>query len=83
MSEVEAIKLVLPRRVIQALELAAQRRHKTESEIVVEAVQSYLERAATIDPLFGLFADEPELIDHVTDEAMRQREMMRLRMTPG
>lgn len=79
MGDVEAINLVFPRGVFQALELAAQQRRKTESEIVVEAVEAYLGRAATLDPLVGLFADEPELIDRVTDEVMRQRELTPLR----
>ncbi len=75
MSDVQAINLLLPRRVYQALELAARQTHKTETELVIEAVESYLKRAAKIDPLLGLFADEVELIDHVTAEAMRDREI--------
>jgi hypothetical protein len=81
MTQTQAIELVLPPKTLLALKQAAERHHKTETELLVEAVESYLERGAGIDPLLGLFADDAELIDRVTGDALHSRENTPLRVT--
>ncbi len=80
MSDTMAIELVLPKSTYLALRQAAIQKHKTEAELVVEAIQAYLARLAEIDPLLGLFADESELMDSITMEAMHSRERTPLRL---
>ncbi len=66
-------KLSLPTDTFQALQRAALREQKTESELALEAIRSYLKSRDIIDPLIGLFADEPKLMDEITEAAMRSR----------
>ncbi len=80
MSESIEIQLALPERVYVVLKQVAEERHKSEAEVAVEAIQAYLE-PSTKDGLLGLFADEPELIDQITEEAMQNRENTPLRIT--
>ncbi len=75
------IELVLPERTYIALKQAAEEKHKSEAEVAVEAIQAYLEPAPAKDGLLGLFSDEPELIDRITEEAMQNRENTPLRIT--
>ncbi len=78
MSDTHAIQLELPNQTYLALKQAAQKNHRSESELLIEAVQQYLEQLARIDPLLGLFADEADLIDRVTADALRDREVAQL-----
>jgi len=73
MSDTMAIELVLPKSIYLALAQAAEQKKKTEAELVVEAIQAYLEQFPQIDRLLGLFADEPELIDSIATDAMQSR----------
>ena len=60
--------------IFLALERAAKREHKTKWELAAEAILVYLERLGMNKPIIGLFADQPELIDTVTELAMQLRE---------
>lgn len=66
-------------------------RFSTKDQVVTEALEHFklattaLEQvgqaaAAARDPLLGLFADEPELMDEVVESAMRDREVRPLRL---
>lgn len=66
-------ELVLPEDTYQALAEAAKKEHKTAGELAVEAIESYLSRLKSIDPLLGLFADEEDLIDAVAEDAAQSR----------
>jgi hypothetical protein len=79
MSDTHAIQFELPNQTYLALKQAAQKNHRPESELLIEAVQQYLEQLAKIDPLLGLFADDAELIDRVSADALRNRETLPLR----
>ena len=79
MSNTQAIELVLPHRTYLALKQAAEQEKKSETELAVEAIQAYLDRLARIDPLLGLFADDPALIDSIAADALRDRESTPLR----
>ena len=80
MNEPTIIELSLPPETYGALEQAAQRAHKTAKEIAVAAIESYLKQLATIDPLLGLFADEPDLIQQVIEDALNTRGTTPLRL---
>jgi len=81
MSDTTVVELVLPKSTYMTLRQAAEQRKKTEAELVTEAVQMYLTQWANSDPLLGLFADEPELMDSVTQQAMQDRERVPLRLS--
>jgi hypothetical protein len=71
---------MLPQSTYLALKRAAEQKRKTETELAVEAIQAYLDRLTHIDPLLGLFADDPALIDSIASDAMRERESTPLRV---
>lgn len=75
------LQLQLPEDTYRALQKAAAQAHKTEAEIALDAIQAYLSQLSRIDPLLGLFAHDPELIDQVEADAMRSREGAVLRVT--
>jgi hypothetical protein len=79
MTETTTLAVNLPTTTYEALQQAAERTHKTTSEIALEAIDTYLQRLGGIDPLLGLFADEPDLIQQTLDDAMRSRETTSLR----
>ncbi len=75
----KAIQLDLPENTYSALKRAAEKNHKTEAELALEAIEAYLKTLAGIDPLLGLFADKIELVDSIGEEIMRVRESVPLR----
>ena len=81
MSDTAVIELVLPKSTYITLQRAAEQRKKTETELAIEAIRLYLVQSARVDPLLGLFADELELVDNVTQEAMQSREKTPLRLS--
>jgi len=76
-----AIELKLPERTYAALRQAAAQSQKTESEVALDAIQSYLAQITAIDPLLGMFADDPVLIDQVEADAMQSREQAKWRLS--
>ena len=80
MDDTKALELVLPASTYLALKQAAEQKKKTEVELILEAIQKYLVQLAQIDPILGLFADEPELMDEVAADVMRGREGTPLRL---
>jgi hypothetical protein len=74
MSDTMVIELALPNSTYLELKQAAQQKHTTEAELAVEAVRAYLTQWTKIDPLLGLYADEPELADSIMQDAMQSRE---------
>jgi predicted DNA-binding antitoxin AbrB/MazE fold protein len=51
----------------------------TEVIVTLREASSAKEPRAPVDPLLGLMADEPELLDEVVEEAMAARESHPLR----
>jgi hypothetical protein len=80
MSETIAVSLGLPKHLYQALQRTARQLHKSEADLVSAALESYLVKPAADDPLLGLFADDPGLIDQVAQQAMQDRERIPLRL---
>jgi len=74
------IEIVLPESTYQALRQAAEEKHKTESELAADAIRAYFEPEGLQVSLLGLFADEPNLIDQITEKAMQTRETAALRL---
>ncbi len=55
-------------------------RFPTRDQVVRQALEEFkLRHMPPHDPLLGLFADEPELMDEVVEAAMRDRETRPLR----
>lgn len=79
MTETTTLAVNLPATIYEALQQAAERSHKTTSEIALEAIDSYLQRPSGVDALLGLFADEPELVQNALEDVMQSRETARLR----
>jgi len=80
MANTTAIELMLSQATYQALQRAAQRSHKSETEVALEAIESYLKSLSAIDPLLGLFANEPEVIERAAEEALTSRETTPFRL---
>ncbi len=67
-------ELKLPARIYSALREAAAKTRKSEEEVALDAIQAYLAQIDDVDPLMGLFADEPDLIEQIVASAMNDRE---------
>ncbi len=60
----------------ERVEVTIKRNEEKEEE-------EFIARPTPENPLLGLFADEPELIDEIMEDAMRQRETRPLRSSGG
>jgi len=57
-------------------------RFSTKDQVVREALEHFKQTSMPAhDPLLGLFADEPELMDEIVESAMKDRETRPLRLT--
>ena len=74
------IQLTLPETTYLSLTRAAEQENKTAVELAVEVIETYFNRLKDIDPLLGLFADEPELIDQMVEDVMLTRSSTPLRL---
>jgi hypothetical protein len=74
------MQLQLTDRTYRALRQAAARSQKTEDQVLLDALQDYLAKTAVANPLLGLFADDPALLDAVTEAALLDREQSQLRL---
>lgn len=73
MDKLIELQVTLPSDTFTALQRAAQRQNKSEAEFARDAIRAYLENLGIDDPLIGMFSDEPELIDEITESAMQAR----------
>lgn len=74
MNALVELTLSLPVDTFQALERASVRERKTASDVALEAIRTYLGQLDVNEPLIGLFVDEPQLVDEITETAMQLRE---------
>ncbi|MBK8985523.1 MAG: hypothetical protein IPM39_05490 [Chloroflexi bacterium] len=72
--------LQLTDRTYRALRQAAARSQKTEDQVLLDALQDYLAKTAVANPLLGLFADDPALLDAVTEATLLDREQSQFRL---
>ena len=75
------LELNLPKHTYLALKQAASQSQKTEVEVALDAIQAYLANLSQIDPLLGLFVDDPDIIDHLELDIMNSREQSQLRLS--
>ena len=80
MTENISFQVSLPKTTYQALKRVARKKHKSESDIMLDALRAYLDQLAKVDPLLGMFADEADLMDEVVIYAMKTRESIPLRI---
>ena len=83
MPENISFRVSFPKRTYQALKRIAKKRHKSESDILLDALRAYLDQLAKVDPFLGMFADESDLMDEVVAYAMQTRESTPLRIHEG
>ena len=83
MPENISFRVSFPKRTYQALKRIAKKRHKSESDILLDALRAYLDQLAKVDPFLGMFADESDLMDEVVTYTMRSRESTPLRIHEG
>jgi hypothetical protein len=70
-------------RVYQALKRVAKKAHKSESDILLDALGAYLDQLAKVDPFLGMFAEDADMMDEVVTYAMRTRVSIPLRIHGG
>ncbi len=75
------LELNLSKQTYLALQQAASQWQKTEVEIALDAIKAYLANLTQIDPLLGLFVDEPEMIAQLEADIMKTRETAVIRLT--
>ena len=83
MSENVSFQVSLPKTTYQALKRVAKKKHKSESDILLDALRAYLDLLAKVDPFLGMFANEADLVDEVVAYAMQTRESTPLRIHEG
>jgi hypothetical protein len=80
---VETIELQLDEQTLAHARRLAAARHVSVEELLKEAL-SHLGVPPTVeDPITGMFADEPELLDQIVEEAMQARERDPFRLSSG
>ena len=77
------IKLQLDERTVERARHVAIAHDSTLEALVGEIVEMVAGTQATDDPLLGMFAQEPELINQVTESAMLARQVASLRLPNG
>jgi len=83
MTESVSFQVSLPKTAYQALKRVAKKTHKSESDIMLDALRAYLNHLAKVDPFLGMFADDADMMDEVVTYAMRTRETTPLRIHEG
>ena len=79
----ETIELHLDEQTLEhARQLAAARQVSVE-ELLKEALSRMRAPSTTDDPITGMFANEPELLDQIVEEAMQARERDPFRLSDG
>jgi hypothetical protein len=70
----QTIELRLDDETLARLRRLAEARGVSVEDLLREAIRRLPDISSADDRLMGLFADEPELLDQVVEEAMRARE---------
>ncbi len=69
----EKIELQLDEKTLEKAHWLAKSRHCDLSQLITDAIDQLAVTEADNYPLLGLYADEPELIDEILEEIMRDR----------
>ena len=75
----EKVEIFLDTPTRERAQRLARARGYTLEELLKQIIEQLDTGAATPDPVLGVFADDPALIDRVTDDAMCSREAHVLR----
>lgn len=79
----ETIELQLDEQTLEQARKLAAARHVSVEELLKEALGRLDVAPAADDPITGMFADEPELLDQIVEEAMQVRERDPFRLSDG
>jgi len=77
------IELQLDEQTLERARRVAMLRRSTLEALIKEIIDLLAVAEGTGDPIVGMFAQEPELIDQVLDSAMKAREKHPLRSSDG
>ncbi len=77
------VKVDLDNKTFESIKRIATRRRATVETLIQDLVQRLVAVENTNDPLLGMFAQEPDLMDAVTTTAMSARETDPLRLPVG
>jgi hypothetical protein len=80
---VTIVKLDLDNQTFESIQRIAARRRATVETLIQDLVRRLVAIETTDDPLLGMFAQEPDLMDAVTAAAMSARENDPLRLSVG
>jgi hypothetical protein len=80
---VETIELQLDEQTLAHARKLAAARHVSVEELLKEALSHLGVPPAAEDPITGMFADDPELLDQIVEEAMQARERDPFRLSDG
>lgn len=75
----QTIELRLEKRILDRARQLARARHCKIEDLFADAIADTPTVKASTDPFLGLFKDEPELVDEITQSAMEARERHPLR----
>ncbi|MBR8839225.1 MAG: hypothetical protein DSM106950_35795 [Stigonema ocellatum SAG 48.90 = DSM 106950] len=73
LGDVEKIELQLDDKTLEKARMLAESRHCDLSELVAYAILKLAVVEPPLDRLLGLYASEPETIDEIVEEVMRDR----------
>jgi hypothetical protein len=80
---VKPIELYLDEQTYEQAQKVAQARFSTLEALLTELIQHLALIESQVDPLLGMFAAEPELLDQVVETALAARESQPLRQADG
>lgn len=75
------IELQFDQHTLELARRAAESRHSTLETLTQEIIKLLAASEMTDDPIVGMFAQEPELLDHVLESVMAARERDPLRVS--
>lgn len=74
------LELTLPENIYLTLKSIAEQSDRAPADVVLSAIQSYLDQVGASDPIIGLFGNEPEVVDQVIADIMDSRQNTPLRL---
>ncbi|MEQ8998056.1 MAG: hypothetical protein RID53_16310 [Coleofasciculus sp. B1-GNL1-01] len=67
------IEVELDQKTLESAKLLAESRQSTLPELIADVIKLLVRQKRTKDPWLGLVADEPELVDEILEEALKNR----------
>ncbi|MEQ8381568.1 MAG: hypothetical protein RH949_04250 [Coleofasciculus sp. A1-SPW-01] len=67
------IEVELDQQTLESAKLLAEYRQSTLPELIADVIKLLIRQKRTKDPWLGLVADEPELVDEILEEALKNR----------